>query len=1717
MKKRHFFIMMLALLSTLKLSAQLANPFTELTSKSPTKTLLEQGRFISMPPTGVDMRRHNGVIDDVNTTDDYIYEHLEIVRSCDPSIAPVFDNYNEFYDFMEFIIWDEDPPGITIPSLIVTTPAIDGVISVTDWDYNTINPDAVDSGWVYMDPNDSIYKLRTSDYQIIDSVITDSALFYSTFPPDLNSYYIDTAYISVDSVKTKAAAFENHRYLAIGMSKSIYYLSTANQTARFLIPEDLLIQNPNKTLYIDFGNGEAPVLVESEVAYNINYSAAGTYLVRILEDPECNPMEETCIKSTFKIHIAYVNGTSSQFIVDPNTIVNTCELDYSLSRGLEEFGGDKSFGSAVVTKWLRNDNPDSEGRITRPIIIIDGFNSYDAIDEIHDKVEHTSSSGFMFGKINAGSIASGVFPPKEETRGLKRFPNFIDSVRNADYDFVFVDWATNRTSIQANANTFKEILQQINAEMQEAGSDEEIVVIGPSMGGQIARVAIREMEMADCCHNVRLYVSFDSPHRGANIPLSLQSTIYSLFTHFDIGNKFITLPSAKGAKETFDWVISSPAARQMLVEHIKGNEPSEAYFDYINTIGFPKLPELIAISNGSYQGIMQGDRQFVDPNDNTKVAATQTAMTQGNRYFTLKGNLPAYTDVPTDPYLLIELISSTIDQSNDFSLMYAEPYVTTADPSGTLNQLLMERGMSFDYNAFRYLYYLYSVGQWNFLYYKNIVYHLTLIGASIPCLPCVALHIASWAIRSAIITSNGEGHLTNQVQFNHTSNYSIPGDDIYHDNVTLGWDHLPGSFITTPLDFYEQGPEFVDLNYPRHTFMPTVSTIALMGTDDFSTNISLITDPELIASIPFSSIYFNYSTLPEGAISHNQEHVEVTLHEIEWIMNQIRKSERIHDGQLNAQGDWDLSSTYNFGSSQLVMNQDPSQNISLQYIPNVNVLSGGSLEVNRFISLGFGGSALPRQANYNISALSIGCNSIPSEVNIQAGGSFILGHQQNAAMSTDVYFPSGSKLILSGTIKINNSSRLIIEEGAELVINPGASIELDNSASELVIKGKLVMNQNADFAPLGIGLVRFDQEGMLYGNSTNFIQLGGNNEFRITGSDSSIVRLIIDETTFLTQSWDSVVVSDAKILIAGDEYFDIRAKLRAQDLSINLNPDKAGSGYHNGFRFYGFNPSVFKNNTVQYGKFGVFVNALVGANNTKYISGSRFLNNKEGISTRGGSFHFTDCEFVNNNTGLRLKDFSSNSTITRNGYDNNGKGIYANSPSNQSLNVSASFFTGNTVGLFAEEITANLGCSEWNNETVAILSDYAKISLSNISLCDFVNNDTVIKLNSSQELYLKSGFNSFSGNSRIVEGNFYFASGSGNLTTPDGINYKLDMKDNYPNQTLNYSMSANISGSNYSVQLQNTASSLFSNTCSSSKGPDLGSNKMGLVYSPGSNLKVLNSLSSYNAQQLISGQFSGKTVSEAIESLFIGDSIDEVAVVDSLLMITNSMNVATVVDTSVYVNVMSTSMKVLMEYSSNRASQLLTGISSSLNNFATNANGEYAAVVYHLLSSIERYNKNYTLAITLNQSALSINVSAQLYSQLSYWSCLLPLERDLYGGIIDFDTYETLEQLCRQIHTNYKRQADEAIALEIGPEKPRRVLVYPNPTSDCSVVRPVEIENFTIVLQDRAGATLKTFSLNNERDHEYLCTENYAPGVYILSVYDENSNFVESIRWLVSP
>lgn len=97
------------------------------------------------------------------------------------------------------------------------------------------------------------------------------------------------------------------------------------------------------------------------------------------------------------------------------------------------------------------------------------------------------------------------------------------STNMAQYDIIYVDWKIGTDYIQRNALLLEDIIDWVNVNKQPVnGVLQPNMIIGQSMGGLITRWALKDMENHNRNHQVRLFISHDSPHQGANIPLGYQ-------------------------------------------------------------------------------------------------------------------------------------------------------------------------------------------------------------------------------------------------------------------------------------------------------------------------------------------------------------------------------------------------------------------------------------------------------------------------------------------------------------------------------------------------------------------------------------------------------------------------------------------------------------------------------------------------------------------------------------------------------------------------------------------------------------------------------------------------------------------------------------------------------------------------------------------------------------------------------------------------------------------------------------------------------------------------------------------------------------------------------------------------------------------------------------------------------------------------------------------
>lgn len=195
--------------------------------------------------------------------------------------------------------------------------------------------------------------------------------------------------------------------------------------------------------------------------------------------------------------------------------------------------------------------------------------------------------------------------------------SLLETVLNEGYTAYVVDFNKGAGDIVKNSMLLQDIIMNITI---TKNGDEEHIVIGPSMGGVIARHALSSMEKSENGHNTKLFISFDSPQQGANIPIGNQYWL----KYFSFND---------GARLGFD-KINTDAAKQMLIYHesanpgLVGDEPGyvgivfdiksdeisvitpthnmmhEQLYDNLN---YPQQLRKIAISNGNGYGSGQED------------------------------------------------------------------------------------------------------------------------------------------------------------------------------------------------------------------------------------------------------------------------------------------------------------------------------------------------------------------------------------------------------------------------------------------------------------------------------------------------------------------------------------------------------------------------------------------------------------------------------------------------------------------------------------------------------------------------------------------------------------------------------------------------------------------------------------------------------------------------------------------------------------------------------------------------------------------------------------------------------------------------------------------------------------------------------------------------------------------------------------------------------
>jgi triacylglycerol esterase/lipase EstA (alpha/beta hydrolase family) len=168
--------------------------------------------------------------------------------------------------------------------------------------------------------------------------------------------------------------------------------------------------------------------------------------------------------------------------------------------------------------WYKTcSNSNHSNKITKPYIVCEGFDP----DGTNDLLTLYSS---MSGKELS----------------------FFDLLRADGWDIVIVNLLNNGEAIENNALLVEQLLIDIDNEVLTNHTTygtyyHRPMLMGISMGGLICRYALAKMETQGDDHKVEKFISFDTPNKGANVPLAFQAFVNKFTGNLNFMNQFIPI------------------------------------------------------------------------------------------------------------------------------------------------------------------------------------------------------------------------------------------------------------------------------------------------------------------------------------------------------------------------------------------------------------------------------------------------------------------------------------------------------------------------------------------------------------------------------------------------------------------------------------------------------------------------------------------------------------------------------------------------------------------------------------------------------------------------------------------------------------------------------------------------------------------------------------------------------------------------------------------------------------------------------------------------------------------------------------------------------------------------------------------------------------------------------------------------------------------------
>jgi len=347
----------------------------------------------------------------------------------------------------------------------------------------------------------------------------------------IQKLYFDTDSVVHENLAISASMYiEKTAFVASPLKKSIY-----SGTTHFHFNNHFKFDNTGNQitgLSVDFDDGLGMRQITNNLV-TVIYTSSGKKTLRF----EALLSNGDTLTAYATIRCLNYNNTKSNGSGWPyiEKLEGTTAIKAKITPSNPYTGG--TFGITEGKVWIFYANSDKILR--KPILIADGFDPINI--RVIDEPDTTKGEGSIWNLLYYDNDTKHV--------GLQ--------LLNLGYDLVFLDFKKGGIYIEQNAMVCIEAINEVNRRLTTSGSKEEIITMGPSMGGTITRYALAYMEKNPNAntnygnHNCRLWASFAAPHQGANISFGAQAFLN--FMGYTAG--------AEMAKEAYDKIVNCTSAR----------------------------------------------------------------------------------------------------------------------------------------------------------------------------------------------------------------------------------------------------------------------------------------------------------------------------------------------------------------------------------------------------------------------------------------------------------------------------------------------------------------------------------------------------------------------------------------------------------------------------------------------------------------------------------------------------------------------------------------------------------------------------------------------------------------------------------------------------------------------------------------------------------------------------------------------------------------------------------------------------------------------------------------------------------------------------------------------------------------------------------------------------------------------------------------------------